>query len=178
MLENPNEKVNQEVKIYVYGYEEDSQLIKFLKKYNKVNEKITYEILTEETNLEKIKENDLQEGYYVLIFESGEARKVVDASTEFSTVDYTTSQSIDTTEQTITNSILSLMIENKPKVYFTTGHKEFDLTTELTVLETYLQNESFLVENVNFSTSGRKRNAPKHQDILNDLIAKKNTRII
>ena len=48
----------------------------------------------------------------------------------------------------------------------------------------YLRRPAFLhngfdflvcVENVNFSTSGRKRNAPKHQDILNDLIAKKNT---
>ena len=48
-------KVNQDVKIYVYGYNEDSQLIKFLKKYTEANEKISYEILTEETNYEKIK---------------------------------------------------------------------------------------------------------------------------
>ncbi len=48
----------------------------------------------------------------------------------------------------------------------------------------YLRRPAFLhngfdfcvcVENISFSTSGRKRNAPKHQDILNDLIAKKNT---
>ena len=157
------EKVNQEVKIYTYGYEEESQLIKFLKKYNKVNDKITYEILTEANNLEKIKENELKEGYFVLIFESGEAKKVVDASTEFATYDYTTGQQIDTTEQTITNAILSLLVENKPKVYFTEGHNELSISQELTVLNTYLQNESFEVANINLATQ---TGIPEDCDIL------------
>ena len=68
--------------------------------------------------LQKIKENDLQEGYSVLIIESGDSKKVIDASTDFSSFDYTTYQTIDTTEQTITNSILAITEENKPNVYF------------------------------------------------------------
>lgn len=147
------EKVNQDVKIYAYGFEEDSQLIKFLKKYNAVNEKITYEVLTEESNYDKVKENDLQQGYYVLIIESGESKKVIDASTEFSTVDYTTSQQLDTTEQSITNAILGLMVENKPKVYFTEGHSEYSLSQDLTLLDSYLQNESFETATINLATA-------------------------
>lgn len=147
------EKVNQDVKIYAYGFEEDSQLIKFLKKYNAVNEKITYEVLTEESNYDKVKENDLKEGYYVLIIESGESKKVIDASTEFSTVDYTTSQQLDTTEQSITNAILGLMVENKPKVYFTEGHSEYSLSQDLTLLDSYLQNESFETASINLATT-------------------------
>ncbi len=148
------EKVDQDIKIYAYGFEENSTVIKFLKKYNAVNEKITYEILTETTNMEKIKENELKEGYMVLIFESGDSKKVVDASTEFYTYDYTTSQEIDVTEQAITNAILSLLVENKPKVYFTEGHKEFSLSTgELTILQTYLTNESFEMQTINLATT-------------------------
>ena len=31
----------------------------------------------------------------------------------------------------ITNAILSLLVENKPKVYFTEGHDEYDLSDSL-----------------------------------------------
>lgn len=156
------ENVDQEVKIYVYGFEEDSTLINFLKQYNKVNEKITYEILTEETNLQMIKENDLQEGYYVLILESGDSKKIIDASTDFTSFDYTTYQTIDTTEQTITNSILSLSEENKPKVYFVTGHGEYS-TSETAILNTFLENEAFEIDTLNIATEGA---IPEDCDIL------------
>lgn len=145
------QKVNQDVKIYAYGFEEDSSLIKFLKKYHDINEKITYEILTEESNLQMVKENDLQEGYYILILESGDSKKVIDASTDFQSFDYTTYQTIDTTEQTITNSILALTEENKPNAYFVTGHGEYSLD-EIQVLSSYLSNEAFVVNTLNIAT--------------------------
>lgn len=156
------ENIDQEIKIYAYGFEEDSSLIKFLKQYNKANEKITYEILTEESNLEMIKENDLQEGYYVLIMESGDSKKVIDASTDFSSYDYTTYQTIDTTEQTITNSILALTEENKPKVYFVTGHGEYS-SDETALLRSFLTNEAFEVNNLNIATQNA---IPEDCDIL------------
>lgn len=145
------EKLNQDVKIYTYGFEETSTQIDLLKQYNRVNEKITYEILTEEKNLEMIKENNLQSGYYVMIFESGNSKKVVDSS-EFYTYDYTTGEELDITEQSITNAIMSLSVENKPKIYFTQGHQEYTLEEELTVLQLYLENESFETENINLAT--------------------------
>lgn len=157
------ESVTQEVKIYAYGFEEDGQLIKFLKQYNQANDKISYEILTEESNYQMVQENDLQEGYYVLIFESGDSRKLVDASTEFVTYDYTSSQQIDTTEQTITNAILALQVTNKPKVYFLEGHQEYDLESELTVLTSYLNNEAFEIATLNLATAAA---VPEDCDVL------------
>lgn len=156
------ENIDQEIKIYAYGFEEDSSLIKFLKQYNKANENITYEILTEETNLQMIKENDLQEGYYVLIMESGDSKKVIDASTDFSSYDYTTYQTIDTTEQTITNSILSLTEENKPKAYFLTGHNEYS-SNEIGLLTSFLTNEAFELDTLNIATQNA---IPEDCDIL------------
>ena len=106
------ENITEDVKIYAYGFDENDQLMKFLKQYNKANPKITYERLTEENNYQKIKENDLQEGYHIIIIESGDSKKVIDASYEFSTYDYTTFQQIDTTEQALTNSILFKSADN------------------------------------------------------------------
>ncbi len=156
------ENINEQIKIYVYGFEEDSTLIKFLKQYNKANGNITYEILTEESNMQMIKENDLQEGYHVLIMESAGSKKVIDASTDFSSYDYTTYQTIDTTEQTITNSILALTEENKPKAYLVTGHGEYS-SSEIGLLSSYLTNEAFEVNTINIATQNA---IPEDCDIL------------
>lgn len=150
---NAIKDINQDITIYAYGFEEDGSLIKLLKQYNEVNDKIKYEILNEETNYAMVQEHSLQDGYYVLILKSGDSEKVIDGSTEFSTYDFTTQQQIDTTEQSITNSILSLTDTNKPKVYFLGGHGEYG-AEELQVLRTYLQNESFEVADLNLVTVG------------------------
>lgn len=154
--------VQNDTIIYAYGFEEDSSLINFLKQYNKVNNRITYEILTEESNYDMVKKYNLSDGYYELIIKSGDSEKIIDASTEFSTYDYTTYQSIDTTEQVITNSILALNEENKPNIYFVEGHGEFS-STELGVLNLYLKNEAFIVNTLNMATTN---SIPEDCDIL------------
>lgn len=156
------ENISQEVKIYAYGFEEDSSLIDLLKQYNEVNDKITAEILTEENNYEMVTKYGLSEGYNVVIIQSGGSEKVIDASTEFTTYDYTTYQSVDITEQTITNTILALNTENKPKIYFTQGHQEYD-STAIGSLVAKLKNEAFEVEFVNLATKGM---VPEDCDIL------------
>lgn len=154
-------KIDQEIKLYAYGFEEQNNFIDLLKQYNKVNDKITYEILTEESNYDMVKKYDLSEGYYSVILKSGETEKVV-SSQEFTTYDYTTYERIDTTEQVMTNSILALTEENKPKVYFVEGHSEFS-ANELGVLNGYLQNEAFEVETLNIASKG---SIPDDCDIL------------
>lgn len=150
---NAVKDINQEVKIYAYGFEENGSLIKLLKQYNNANENIKYEIINEESNYAMIQEHDLQEGYFILILQSGGAEKIIDGSTDFSSYDFTTYQQIDTTEQTITNSILALTETNKPKVYFVQGHGEYTEQT-VQVLRTYLQNEAFEVADLNIATTG------------------------
>lgn len=147
------EKVDKEITIYSYGFAEKSTLIDLLKQYTETNDKIKYEILTEESNYSMVQQYELKEGYFVLIFKSGEAEKVIDASSEFSSYDYTTYQSIDTTEQTITNSILALTEENKPKIYFVEGHNEYTMSNMMN-FTTLLKNEAFEMDTLNIATKG------------------------
>lgn len=146
-------KINQEIKIYVYGFEEKSPLVDFLKQYNKINNKISYEILTNDSNKDLISKYELQEGYSVIILKSGDAEKAI-SSSELVTYDYTTYEQIDITEQTLTNSMLALTEEHKPTVYFVEGHNEYNLTTELTILNSFLKNEAFNVNTINITTTG------------------------
>lgn len=156
------EKIDKEITIYSYGFEEDSSLIDLLKQYNKANDKIKYEMLTEEKNLEMIKENDLVPGYMVLILKSGDEKKIIDAKAEFMSYDSMNGQGVDITEQTITNSLLGMTEENKPMVYFLEGHEEFRMT-DMTVLISYLKNEAFNVAPLNLAVTGK---VPDDCDIL------------
>ncbi len=156
------EKIDQDVTMYVYGHVEEEPLIDLLNQYTKINEKIKYEIITEESNYDLIKEYGLQEGYTILIMKSGESKKIIDTSTDFVTYDYTTYQAVDTTEQTLTNSMLGLITENKPKVYFVQGHGEYD-NTRINWLTTQLNNEAYETSFVSLPTAGK---VPDDCDIL------------
>lgn len=142
------EYISDDVMIYAYGYKEKSPLIDLLKQYKKKNEHINYEILTNATNPEKVAEFELEQGYSIVVIECNGSHKLIDGSYQFYTYDYTTGQSIDTTEQTITNAILSLTVEEKPKIYFTTGHGEYT-SNQLGVIQTYLKNEVYEVQDIN-----------------------------
>lgn len=155
-------KINQDIKIYAYGYESNSTFLNFLRQYHEANEKITYEVLTEENNATMIEQYGLTDSYVVVILESGDSKKVIDAQSEFTTYDYTTYESIDITEQVLTNSILSLTDEHKPKIYFTVGHDEINLS-EMQILNSYLNNEAFQVNTVNLFSESK---VPEDCDIL------------
>lgn len=163
------EGIHQDIKIYVFGIEEDEAVVGLIKQYCEVNDKISYEMLSSETNLAKVQEFDLEDGYSIVVIESGESKKIIDASAEFHSYDYTTYAEIDTTEQTLTNSILGLSTENKPKVYFVEGHEEFGISTEegqqaeLGVLSTYLKNEAFEITSLNLTSAA---SIPEDCDVL------------
>ena len=143
--------IDKDVKMYAYGYTEDSSLVDLLKQYSRENENISYEILTEESNKGKVEEYGLSENYPVVIVEVDDSSTMIDGQTEFYSYDYTTGQEVDLTEQTITNTILNLTIKNKPKVYILTGHGEYT-ESQMGVLTTYLGNEAYEYETVNLLT--------------------------
>lgn len=157
------QNVDKDVTINLYGIEDGSTLADFAKKYEKINNHIKVEFLSESTNLEKVQKYDLSSGYQIVILECGEASKLIDASYEFYSYDSATGQEIDLTEQTLTNSILAISSDDKPVVYFTTGHEEYSLSNELGLLATYLQNESYKASSLNLLTEGK---VPEDCDLL------------
>lgn len=149
---NAIQAIDKEIKIYGYGFDEKSAEVKLIKQYCKANDKLTYETLTPETNYDLIKEYNLTEGYKLLVLQSGDVKRLVD-SADFYSFDYTTLQEIDVTEQTITNSILSMAEENQSKVYFVTGHGEFSMAQEVASFAAYLNNEALKIEALQLSST-------------------------
>ncbi len=136
--------ITKPVMIYAYGFEGvNNQMESLLRQYSKVSDNISYKMITDASDPNIVKANDLSYGYMVLIFESEDSSKLVDARHEFSSYDNITGQALDQTEQVITNTILDFQLEKKPKIYFTTGHNEMGIDDEIIYLNSFLHNESF-----------------------------------
>ena len=154
--------INKDVTVYLFGIEDKSSLAEFVKQYSRANSHIKWEILTKESNFQKVEEFDLEDGYQIIIIECDGVHKIIDTS-QLQTYDYEIAQEVDLTEQMLTNSILAIATDQKPKVYFTTGHEEYSLENELKVLSTYLANEIYEATPINLLTEGK---VPEDCDLL------------
>ena len=154
--------IDKDVKIYTWQYAENSSLVDLIKQYCHENEKIKYEILTEESNKSKVEEFGLEAGYQIVVIEVGKNKTILDGNSDFASYDYTTGQEIDLTEQAISNAILNLTVDEKPKVYMLSGHGEYKIQ-ELGLLTTYLNNEAYEYESLNLLSVNQ---IPEECDIL------------
>ena len=139
--------LDKEIKIYVYGCDENNDLIQFLGQYNHFNKKISYEIITESTNYDLISKYGLGT-YAALIVTCGDKDKIIYPDYEFSTSDYNTGDTVDLAEETITNAILKVSKDDPVKVYFATGNGELS-KDNLSLLSGYLEEEVYELDEVN-----------------------------
>ena len=140
---NTLKDINQEIKIYMFGYEEDSSVVDLAKQYSKYKDNIKVEIVSTTERPDLAKQYDItssDEEYKTVVFEC-EGRNIKANSYDFFTMDYTTYEEIDLTEQKMTNSILGVTLENAPKIYFLTGHGEYGESNYFRILTEALKSE-------------------------------------
>ena len=133
-------ELEKEVKVYVIGEMQDSALVDLVKQYQKENEKISYELVEDITNRADLSTKYEVSTDTVLIIEVGNNGKVL-SNYDLYTYDYTTYQQIDVSEQKLTNAIVDLTLENKPVIYFLTGHGEYAIANEVAGLVDGLEND-------------------------------------
>ena len=154
--------INEDVHIYFFGYDELNPTIILAKQYKDINNKISAEAI------EISKRPDLAQKYGIdnnmsigIIVESQERYKVL-TSNDFITYDTTTFETIDITEQKLTNAIIDTTIAKKANIYFLTGHEEKNILDELVTINAFIQNE---INNV-YSLDLLKQEFPKDCDCL------------
>ena len=145
--------VEEDVIIYFFGYTEESTAFSLAKQYNNVNSHITGEVvnITERPDLAQTYGITSEDSIGIVV--QSEQRYKVLSSSELYTYDYTTYETIDMTEQKLTNAILDTTIADKPKVYFLTGHNEYSIDYELYTLAAYIQNDVNDIETLNLLTT-------------------------
>jgi len=148
------DKIEKEVNISVINF--GDSLYNFAEKYTKINKNIKVENIT---NLEN--RTDLMKKYsdyltdttsMLIIVKSGEKEKLL---TEYDlyTMDYSTYESIDRTEEAITNAIVEVTIDKKPKIYFATNHIAYDISYYSTLFAS-IQGEANEIEELDILTTG------------------------
>ncbi len=139
--------VDTDIKFYLWGFSENDAAADLLRQYNAENSKITYQLVTS-ADLELIQQYNFEEGYSSIIGVSEEGKTSYIDGYDLYTYDaeYNT---IDITEQKLTNAINNLMAKDDTKVYFIGGSRT-NYTTEngLYYLAQYLQDEYYVVDSI------------------------------
>lgn len=134
---NKISEVKLNVSIYFFGIDDGYTIVDLAKQYSRINDKI--EVLV----VDITKRPDLYEKYEVtdsskgIVIQAPERYKILSLN-DFTDYDYTTGETIDVSEQKLTNAIIDTTISKKPKIYFLSGHNEL---SNIDILKTYLANE-------------------------------------
>ena len=130
--------LDQDIVIYIYNM--SPYINDFANKYANLNNHIKVEILETITSKTQWREKyGISNTDSFLVIESAEGKEKILGYGDLYTYDYTTYQEIDITEEAITNAILDVITNVKPKVYFLEGHNAYSklnfqyLTEALTI---------------------------------------------
>lgn len=136
-----------------FGFTDSSNAYKLAKQYTNSNEKITAEIVSVTERPDLALTYGVESDTAVGIVVQAEKRYKVLSTNDLYTYDTTTYETIDITEQKLTNAILDTTISKKPKIYFLTGHDEYTLSNDLETISVYIENEVNDVKELNLLTT-------------------------
>ena len=145
--------INKPVKIELINLSGYTYLVDFSNKYTNLNSNITVEKIDDLSARPDIMNTyNLESTDNLIVISSGD-RKTTLALQDLYTYDYTTYEQIDLTEEKLTNAIIEVTIENKPKIYFLEGHNEYS-SAYFAVFKQDLVSESNDVETLNILVTG------------------------
>ena len=146
--------IDKDINIYFVGYDEDNADLTLAKQYHNANEKIKVEAVTSESRPDLVDKYGIESGSSGIIVECGERYKVL-TENDLVTYDSTTYETISIAEEKLTSSILSVVTDDIPKVYFLEGYGEFVLSENMRYLNMYLENEVTEIDTLNILTTGK-----------------------
>ena len=155
--------IEENVVLYFFGYDEEDTTISLAKQYQDANEKITLQIISTSERPDLAAQYGVSTNSKLVAVQSSQRYKIINSS-EMYTYDSSTYQTIDITEQKITNAILDVTITQKPQIYFLTGHGEYGIETSMPMeqLKAYIENDVNDVKSLDLLTS----DMPETCDVL------------
>ena len=146
--------VDKEVNIYFIGYSEDDTNLELAKQYNKINDKIKAESVDINNRPDLAEKYEIEKDSTGIIVECGDKSKVL-TENDLVTYDYSTYETINIAEEKLTSSIMSVVSDKIPKVYFLEGYSDLSLQKNMNYLNMYLKNEITEIDSLNVLSSGK-----------------------
>lgn len=161
------EKIQKEVVMYFFGYEENSVVIDLAKQYQECNEHIMVEVVDLTARPDLKEEYGLESDTQAIVVEAGSKSKII-MPNELYSYDYTTGEEIDLIEQKLTNAVLDTTIDKKPNVYVLTSHGEYSINSEssgktMQLMAAYIVND---INNINSLDLLVEEKVPENCDVL------------
>lgn len=139
--------IDKEVKVAFANFGDYGPIIDLARKYGLENKNISVEIIKDISKRPDLiqKYSVLESQYPMIIVTSGENESTLGA------YDLYTYEGIDRSEEAITNAILNVVTEEKPKIYFMTGHNLYPIELFNTVI-TKIKDNANEVSTINLFT--------------------------
>lgn len=147
--------IDKEINIYFVGFDEENSNLELAKQYKKANEKINVESVDVNNRPDLVQKYSIDKNSTGIIVECGEKSKVL-SENDLVTYDTASYETISIAEEKITSSIMSVVSDKIPKIYFLDGYSDdFSLQKSMNYLRVFLGNEVSEVENLNILTTGK-----------------------
>lgn len=154
--------IDQEVKIILVNMDDIQSVIDFSNRYSKENDKIKVEEITDISKYPELaKKYSLTSNSFKIIIECGDKNKVL-TTEDLYTYDYSTYAQKDLTEEAMTNALLDVTTEEKPKVYFLAGNNT-NLDAYMYTFKESVRTEANDVKDLDLLTTGK---VPDDCDVL------------
>lgn len=158
LTQDSKDKINtidKDVNLYFVGFEKEDPTVDLAKQYKNINEKIKVEVVTAEARPDLVLKYGIESGSTGIIVECGEKSKVL-TSNDLYTYDMTTYETINIAEERLTSSIMTVVSNKIPKIYFLEGYSDnYNLSYNMKYLGIYLQNEVNEVGTLNILSNGK-----------------------
>ena len=161
--ETKNKMSNLEKNITIQLINMDDYVVEYAKKYTKITDKIQVEEITDlSARTDLMTKYNLETSDSLIVVKDENKEKTL-TSYDLYTIDYSTYEQIDTTEEAITNAIIDVTIEEKPKIYILIGSNYYPSEQYLATIISNLEEEANEIEYLDILTTG---NVPEDCDCL------------
>lgn len=155
--------LDEEITIQLINTSDYSYLTDYAKKYEAISDKIKVEEITDLSSRVDLKTKyNLEDTDMLIVVKKGDKEKTI-SEYDLYTYDYSSGKQIDLTEEAITNAIVELSIEDKPKIYILSGKTQYNTEQALYSVIEDLEQESNEVEYLDILTTG---SVPEDCDVL------------
>ena len=155
--------LDEDITIQLINLDDYTYIEEYAEKYETVSDKITIEKIDDLSSRVDLKtEYELDDTDSLIVVKTGDKEKTLSLY-DLYTIDYSTGQQIDTTEEAITNAIVEITIDEKPQIYIYSGKTYYDPQQILTTITTQLTNEANEIKYLDILSTG---NVPEDCDCL------------
>lgn len=145
--------IDKEIKITLINYSNTTALMNFMDRYVELNSNIkTEKVDNLSARSDLMTKYSLEATQSAIIISCGENEKQLGES-DLYTYDYTTYEQVDKTEEAITNAILDVTTDVKPKIYFMSTHVMYDMKYYNTIMQS-MKGEANEVETLDILAKG------------------------